>query len=351
MIGWPRDGKGNFFVHHFTTKVSHKFRIVQYNLQLPNSFPPLPPPLSLSPSFNKMGKTSKARVRKRANVANAELEAAQLSAQFETKIKDVPDDSLFTIDTTPSNKKRKTTSSTRNGSSPTTSSNTASSVKPKFNKKELSELDQRKVDKMLKSHSSNPETIISIASKGAKKSQATKRPPSLRHNTKGIPQFDLWDDSNEAKIAPQKANETALPALIQKQKDKAKKKPKKKVDSILLEVAKSGQSYNPDHAAHQDVLGEALSLELRRKDAIDEFNKPINSSMIEYMRKTVSTTGEIVPDSDSDDSDSDSDSSGSESYDDDDNAMKDGEGNKKSPKRVIKKKEVSERAMDLEKWL
>ena len=297
-----------------------------------------------------MGKTSKTRVRKRANVANAELEAAQLSAQFETKIKDVPDDSLFTIDTTPSNKKRKTTSSTRNGSSPTTTTaNTASSVKPKFNKKELSELDQRKVDKMLKSHSSNPETIISIASKGAKKSQATKRPPSLRHNTKGIPQFDLWDDSNEAKIAPQKANETALPALIQKQKDKAKKKPKKKVDSILLEVAKSGQSYNPDHAAHQDVLGEALSLELRRKDAIDEFNKPINSSMIEYMRKTVSTTGEIVPDSDSDDSDSDSDSSGSESYDDDDNAMKDGEGNKKSPKRVIKKKEVSERAS--ERWI
>ena len=54
--------------------------------------------------------------------------------------------------------------------------------------------------------------------------------------------------------------------------------------AVAVEVAHAGQSYRPDPAAHQDVIGEALAIEIRRNDAIEYRETPISQGLSEETR-------------------------------------------------------------------
>ena len=75
--------------------------------------------------------------------------------------------------------------------------------------------------------------------------------------------------------------------------------------AVAVEVAHAGQSYRPDPAAHQDVIGEALAIEIRRNDAIEYRETPISQGLSEETRALLV------------DSDDDEESSSSSSEDED----------------------------------
>jgi nucleolar protein 53 len=68
---------------------------------------------------------------------------------------------------------------------------------------------------------------------------------------------------------------------------------------VNIDVAKSGQSYNPDRVQHKKVLQEAIEVEQKREEAEIERKAPISTGMSEATRAL------LLGDSDSDDSPSD----------------------------------------------
>lgn len=212
------------------------------------------------------------RQQKRSKAAAESLLDTNLNAN---NLTDVPDADLFTIDTAPSKKRARTSKS---GSTATTDLGKS--------KKQLSDKKARQVTKLIKLHG---DKVVTMAEDGKKKTTKTKSPV-----------FDIWASSP-----------TTAPTRKKKSIDGKKTLP----PTISLDVPKAGQSYNPDHNQHQDVLGEALSLEIRRKDAKEDLAKPINSAMADFMKKTVTSTNEFYVDDASE-----SDSSSSEEDGDDDSA-------------------------------
>ena len=131
-----------------------------------------------------MGKTKGSkRVRKRADMAAAELAESQINNHVDAMVEGITDDDLFTIDTSGSNsnKRRKTASAT-------------SESQKKMH--ELSDLERRKVEKLIKIH--GKEGVAKVASSGAKRNKVAKKPPSLTliHNNKGKVLADLWGEED-----------------------------------------------------------------------------------------------------------------------------------------------------------
>ena len=67
--------------------------------------------------------------------------------------------------------------------------------------------------------------------------------------------------------------------------------------TLAVEVAHPGQSYHPDKEHHQDAIGEALSIEIRRNEAAEYKSKPISEGMSAF-------TKEFIVDSDEEEEES-----------------------------------------------
>jgi len=80
--------------------------------------------------------------------------------------------------------------------------------------------------------------------------------------------------------------------------------------TVPIELAHGGQSYNPDENQHQDVIGEALSIELKREEALAYRKTPISNGL------SKETLAIMVHSSDEEDSDSDDDSDDEEKNND-----------------------------------
>ena len=64
------------------------------------------------------------------------------------------------------------------------------------------------------------------------------------------------------------------PAAISNKELKRKERLKEKArKTVQVELAQPGQSYKPDEGQHQDVIGEALGIELRRKEAFCKLSR------------------------------------------------------------------------------
>ena len=98
------------------------------------------------------------------------------------------------------------------------------------------------------------------------------------------PAFDLWEqkEEDEAPIVKRMAG-VAPPHIHQKANSRAAA-PAKKQPQVAIDVAQSGQSYHPDPQEHQNVIGEALALELRRQEAEEYKNTPISTGMSDETR-------------------------------------------------------------------
>ena len=194
-----------------------------------------------------MGKKTRGavlRAKKRGDAAQLDL-VAETAHQVETQhVTEKSDDALFVLDTTAA----------------------AVVVKTETSKKKhvKSEREQEQIQALLEKH--DAKTLEALA-KPRKRKAATAT-------------FDLWDEEPVSKqpkaqkavagVAPPRVVTKALPAPR-----------KQKHSMVAVDVAQSGQSYHPDPQQHQDVIGEALALELRRKEAVEYRNAPISTGLSE----------------------------------------------------------------------
>jgi nucleolar protein 53 len=77
--------------------------------------------------------------------------------------------------------------------------------------------------------------------------------------------------------------------------------PTRKQQAVAVDVAQSGQSYHPDPTHHQNVIGEALALELRRQEAQDYRDAPISTGMSEETKALLLGDSDDETSSDEDD--------------------------------------------------
>mmetsp|Transcript_31834 Transcript_31834/g.48828 ORF Transcript_31834/g.48828 Transcript_31834/m.48828 type:complete len:422 (+) Transcript_31834:165-1430(+) len=195
-------------------------------------------------------------------------------------------------------------------------------IRQKKKQKGLSAMDSQKVKTLLEKHEGDAQKLESLAKSKDKRIQQAIRTKRVLGNARAG--FDLWDDSTTPKALTKKSPDTIHPPKPKKQKKmdsgigmalagtspaftpttSTLQKITKKKNTVAVDTAHGGQSYHPDPQQHQDMIGEALSLELRRKQAIDYNKAPISQGLSEET-KALMVTEEESDSSDDDDSSGD----------------------------------------------
>mmetsp|Transcript_3796 Transcript_3796/g.7263 ORF Transcript_3796/g.7263 Transcript_3796/m.7263 type:complete len:441 (-) Transcript_3796:1371-2693(-) len=262
------------------------------------------------------------RAQKRANASAVELLEQTIENQEASRFEEKEDNELFVVETVPNttvaglskSKKRKA------------ENNTSLLINIKQGKKNrVSEKDERQIKTMMKKHSK--EEIVSLAT--ASKKRLTEAKKSKRNLGTAKASFDLWDNNaveNEKKVmlpvisgamsmagtAPiqfHEVSKTSLRKNIQLQTNLSKKQLKarsnfEKKAPVLVKVdpAQPGQSYRPDKEQHQDAIGEALSIELRRNEALEYKRMPLGNGQLseETMALIVGSSDEESSDEEED---------------------------------------------------
>lgn len=179
--------------------------------------------------------------------------------------------------------------------------------KKKKKKKGLSHVDQKKVDELLKKHSAKELSTLVSESK-----QQISRAKKQRRTLGSVkPNFDLWGEEDGGDNGTEKTKASlptpatggmsvggTAPTSHVKYKPRAAMKQKK--STLAVELAHAGQSYHPDSEHHQDAIGEALALELRRNEARDYNRKPLAEGMSEKTKSLLITNSDDEYDSSSD---------------------------------------------------
>ena len=201
----------------------------------------------------------------------------------------------------------------------------------KRQKKEVpTEADEKKIQQLLDEHQHDGAKLRKLAESARTEAVRVKKTRSVMGNVR--PKYDLWASpgQEDGKDPSNGAATTALAASSSKDKKKKKNVPKPgigmslagtapahvpnyrtrkaaakpKRSAIAVDVAHSGQSYHPDPSKHQDIIGEALALELRRKEA-DDYNKTSVSQGMSEETKALLIRSDDEHDSDDDDDDDD----------------------------------------------
>ncbi len=234
------------------------------------------------------------RAKKRADEAAAELLEQTIDNQEIAHFEEKEDSELFVIDNTPKGATVSAAAEKKNKRKQSPLLNLKQSKKNR-----ISENEERQINKILSTHSTD--TVLSLAKAEEQRMMTRKRSKRIAGNAKT--NFDLWgngDDVNEkdTKLIPVKSGiaaaagtaaiefkavtKTSLRMDIQQPAEFSKKQLKfralgkeKARKTIKIDLAQPGQSYRPDKEQHQDVIGEALSIELRRKEAEDYVETPI----------------------------------------------------------------------------
>uniref|UniRef100_A0A6U6HF66 Ribosome biogenesis protein NOP53 n=1 Tax=Odontella aurita TaxID=265563 RepID=A0A6U6HF66_9STRA len=275
-----------------------------------------------------MGKNRKQgaslRAKRRADAAAKEIVETTASKVATSRIESKPDDELFVLDSAPDavhhlavpKKKRKVDDKGN-----------------KLPKNRVSEMDDRKAKKLIAAHTEDG--VAKLAADGRialAKKRRTKRQAGLARTN-----YDLWDDDEGIvaddgrrvkKIVAATSSGVAAPggvapvalALVPKTPrdhrvldassagDNVPSKLRKAREaaalrarpSVGVDVALQGQSYRPDPEAHQDAIGEALAVELRRNE-VKEYNQtPVGGGGLSEETKAVMVGSDDDSDSDDD---------------------------------------------------
>lgn len=219
------------------------------------------------------------RAKKRSTLAAQEHLEATAQETEKKQVTEKKDEELFVLDTTailPSKKQLE-------------------KKEKKKRKHTPSAKEQLQIQKLVETHSAN------------KLRELAKTQTSRRARIKGSvkPNFDLWGDEEE-KIPNKRSKPEVGPGIGS---TLAGIKPSKHLEivsgralaapgasKVNIDVAKSGQSYNPDRVEHTKVLHEALQVEKKRDIAEKEKNAPISTGM------SAETRAFLLGDSDTDDS-------------------------------------------------
>jgi len=218
--------------------------------------------------------------RKRADVAASELVEANAEAQL--SLASFADSELFVLDTNPDLAALKP--SRKDLRRLAAEKSIEGKTRGRKRKVVLSEQDMRQVKKLMEAH--DKEKVTEIAEQG-KKSLTTcsnKKPKNA--------DFDLWTADEQAS-GSDSIKKKAIPS----------RKAARKTNTVAIDVAHSGQSYRPDEELHQDIIGEALAIELRRNEAMEYEKTPIASGMSEETLAVLVGDDDVYSSSDDDDED------------------------------------------------
>lgn len=216
-------------------------------------------------------------------------------------------------------------------------------------KKELPKLIGKKVKKIVETH--QVDTIQNMMNAGRKK----RNPNELRRATNKAKStnFDLWEENNDKDVNNVNKAKKLVPVILstsapagtapvmlvpieknQQQKNNQKKKAilfitgnstkmatdptssssntklknvqhklNQKKKQVAVEICHPGQSYKPDEEHHQDAIGEALAIEIKRKEAIAYKEGPLGGTD-GLSEKTLSVMIHSSDEEDDDDEDS-----------------------------------------------
>jgi nucleolar protein 53 len=200
----------------------------------------------------------------------------------------------------------------------------------KHKQQTVSKTEEGKIQKLVDTH--GPTKLQQLVKQGQKTSKSAHRKGRVN------PNFDLWgkdeeEDEETTANGPDRKRQKKQPAAgpvsgivtmhIRNNKVQpttaAALKPTSK--TISIDVARSGQSYNPDELEHQKVLQEALQIELNRQQAEKAKKAPLAAGMSAETRALL-----IV------DSSEDSSSENEEEEEDNDETMNDASLDKKREK-------------------
>jgi len=224
------------------------------------------------------------RIAKRTRLLANEFISQGAEKAVESSFKDAPDSSLFVLDT---------------NSAPISKSQRRKEAvlrkkELKFGKSirldKLSKSEELAVSSIISKHQSKPGELNKIANEGKKR----VFPPRKTSRVGGAgtrvledgKKFDLWADieSTASKSKSLKKTEKSGEKRSRTVEFHGKQRP-----TIAVEVAHPGQSYNPDTEFHQEALGEALAIEIRRTEAEVELRTPAGGGQMSAETKAVLT--------------------------------------------------------------
>ena len=290
-----------------------------------------------------MGKRSKAgtslRQKKRAAETYKELEEVQIEQSDQQRVQSKANEELFVLDTNRNETAASLRATARAKNDKKGDGGDAASKKRKY---EPSEKDMRQIKKVLEVH--GEKGAIDLANKGKARLEQKRIVKCMAGMAKaGKPTFDLWDEAPSpsktaapgskgnkgtkmvavpvGKPAPGGTNPVALvpkenplptssidsafdaptqpaPKLSNKQLKARRHAQANAKPRLAVEIAHPGQSYHPDREQHQDAIGEALSIEIRRNEAVEYKSRPISEGMSAFTKEF------IVGDSDSEEEES-----------------------------------------------
>jgi len=255
-----------------------------------------------------MGKRKAAAVRakKRADVAASQLLDQQLKNKETAKFASKSDQELFVLDSTPdaalslalAKKKERAASREEKAAAP------FKNIK-QSKKHRISKIDERHIKRIMQRHS--PQGIQDLAA--ANRLRREERGRAKRTGGTAKANFDLWGEDQEisnekgVKIMPftsgviasagtapiefkpvsrmAQRKDIQQPAKVSNRLLKARAIAKENsINHVQVDLAQPGQSYRPDEEQHQDVIGEALDIELRRNEALDYKNTPLGGGKL-----------------------------------------------------------------------
>jgi len=187
--------------------------------------------------------------------------------------------------------------------------------------------EKAQIEKLVQRHAAN--NLQQLVTTGNSASKRATRKGSVQ------PTFDLWgdepkiEDETVSNTKKRKSSDTAVgstlpaglkPASHIKIVSRPAMPPSSKLKAVAVEVAKAGQSYNPDKVLHAKILHEAIQVEEKRQFAEKEAKAPVATGMSAETRA-------FLVGSDSEDSDDETEK---------DSETKEGDGD--SPMEKIQKK-------------
>lgn len=235
------------------------------------------------------------RAKKRSTEAAEEIVESTAVQVEEDVVRNKDDDDLFVLDTTaaaPSKKQRQ-----KKQEKPQKRKYQASSAK-----------EQAQIQKLVEGHP------VDELKRLAEDGKVTARHAKIKGSVK--PTFDLWGGGeDEAAVKRQKTNDddgtrrpfraAGIVPASHVRVATTRALPAPKSNAVSLDLATSGQSYNPDKREHKAAIEEALRVETKREFAEKEHKAPVSRGLSDETRALLLGDSDTESDTDDDDDDGD----------------------------------------------
>lgn len=277
------------------------------------------------------------RATRRANVANQQLEHAMSEHNEETRLLAKDDADLFVLDTARlggggesrnDGKRRRRDVAIGGGRG----NNVDKSKNAKY---EHSEREERQIQRLIRLHGKEGTIALAYEGRARNVSRSGGLGGGVKLTSTGVPSstrpsFDLWGSDAASKATSMSSRRTggttsssslssavvpsttahasaaavasarSSAAVVVASSSSSYSATRKDIPPRLaVEVAHPGQSYRPDLEQHQDAIGVALSIEIRRAEALEYRETPVSDGISDHV-KAYMIDGDATTDDDTD---------------------------------------------------